>query len=531
MNYALFALGIILLVPSVAAMHINEIMYNPEGADNNKEFVEVKGTANLSGYGVGDNTSTDPLVLVQQGTANYSIIVEEGFNSTGLNCSVYSVGSSIGNGLNNDQDTIRLFLLNDSNQSVFADTVSYTADSLVEEGYSLSFINHSWTASPHKGGTPCLPNAVIEQANTTPDNHSENTTLINDTLPVNETESSNNATNLTPTPPCNVTLKIASDKTIYQNKETIAITNLLSETSYAFAITYWVEDLQGKVWKEKHTTTNTDTKAYTPTINQPEKAFLLKNQLTSLNCTPIEPLGIQEKLVLIHNQDYHAEPCPVCPTCPSCPVCPVCKQDKTKQQDSPQATIHSFYTRAKKIKETINLFASVEGVAVETWTLDQLTPLSKQAIQLSTKDTLTLPVPVAEGNNTYLLRLWINHTPVAEKTLTVERPVSSTNSSTTLSAMRQESQNTTKRSITTPAATITGAATMPLYETSQSKVKNYLNYGLVMLCVVGSGIFLTRSRYGRKKRRQTTRPGRLGARKNSVRNSRQAKRSHRQVIE
>ena len=115
---------LLLMIPTVYAdIFINEIMYNPQGNDNNKEYVElyVNGSINLSGYVIEDSSSQDVLELLQFSDSSYVLIVEEGFNYTGINASIYSVGAAIGNNLGNTGDII---ILKDLNGTIL-DTVSY----------------------------------------------------------------------------------------------------------------------------------------------------------------------------------------------------------------------------------------------------------------------------------------------------------------------------------------------------------------------------------------------------------------------
>jgi len=119
---------------------IYEVNYNPEGNDNNKEYIEVivnswknidgwtiedgdNSTDTLeliagNGYGLqsvfenGDNSSDTPRFISSCGYNRINIIVEEGFNLTGLDLNVvnvYSAGKSIGNGLGNSGDSIKLY--------------------------------------------------------------------------------------------------------------------------------------------------------------------------------------------------------------------------------------------------------------------------------------------------------------------------------------------------------------------------------------------------------------------------------------
>ena len=122
---------------------INEVMYNPEGDDDNKEYVELflNNFSNLDGYIIQDENSQDELELIQLLNSSYALIVEEYFNYTGINASIYSAGAAIGNNLNNNRDNITI---KNSYGTVF-DHISYNnligADN---NGMSLCRLNNSW---------------------------------------------------------------------------------------------------------------------------------------------------------------------------------------------------------------------------------------------------------------------------------------------------------------------------------------------------------------------------------------------------
>ena len=89
---------------------INEVMYNPEGSDNNKEFIEIYSDEiyDFSDYIIEDSSSNDILKLVKSSNSSYSLIVEDGFDYSNIDASIYTVGATIGNDLNNDNDIIIL---------------------------------------------------------------------------------------------------------------------------------------------------------------------------------------------------------------------------------------------------------------------------------------------------------------------------------------------------------------------------------------------------------------------------------------
>ncbi len=133
----LFILMIVLCaVEANAATYISEINYDPEGSDNGKEYVEIFSDEdiNLSGFVITDFKSEDALKQVKYFYGNYSLITEENFNYSGLNITVYSVGATIGNGLNNDRDAIIL-----KNISII-DVVAYS-NSIGGEGNALCIEN------------------------------------------------------------------------------------------------------------------------------------------------------------------------------------------------------------------------------------------------------------------------------------------------------------------------------------------------------------------------------------------------------
>ena len=121
-----FLLINILLISSFvsAEIYISEIMYNPDGDDNNKEYVEIYSDKELDNYSIEDLSSLDYLEKINNFTSNFSLIVEEGFNFSGVNAKIYSVGATIGNNLNNDVDSI---VLRDTEGKVL-DAISYSKE-------------------------------------------------------------------------------------------------------------------------------------------------------------------------------------------------------------------------------------------------------------------------------------------------------------------------------------------------------------------------------------------------------------------
>jgi len=97
---------LLITLQTVEALTINEINYNPEGNDNNREYLEVITELNLTGFIIQDANSEDILEPLKEINSTYALIVEEGFDYTNINASIYSAGAAIGNNLNNDEDYI-----------------------------------------------------------------------------------------------------------------------------------------------------------------------------------------------------------------------------------------------------------------------------------------------------------------------------------------------------------------------------------------------------------------------------------------
>ena len=147
---------------------INEIMYNPSGNDNNKEFVEIFSDEinNFENYTIEDlSGDKDILKLVKSFNSSYSLIVEDSFDYSSIDASIYTIGNNIGNGLNNDKDLI--ILKNTENKIV--DSVNYYSEFGSDgNGKSLERINfngfssdpRNWVESNTQDGTPGKENSI-----------------------------------------------------------------------------------------------------------------------------------------------------------------------------------------------------------------------------------------------------------------------------------------------------------------------------------------------------------------------------------
>jgi len=160
------------IIPNIYAITvINEIMYDPEGNDNNREFIEIFSDEfnNLANYSVEDlSGSRDFLNLVQYVNSQYSLIVEDGFNYSGINASVYTIGATIGNNLHNAKD---LIIFRNPNNTIIDLVYYYSEWGADGNGKSLERINindfssdsRNWIESKTKGGSPGLANRVLDK--------------------------------------------------------------------------------------------------------------------------------------------------------------------------------------------------------------------------------------------------------------------------------------------------------------------------------------------------------------------------------
>jgi len=147
---------------SASSIRINEIMYDPLGKDNNLEFIELYSEdilPNLVNYTVSDVKSEDKLTLLHYEDSNYALIVEESFIWQGIPASIYSVGATIGNGLNNDQDSITIKDKDNNQIDLFLYTSSLGAKN---NGKSLEFLNSNFLESIQDNGTPGKENSAKE---------------------------------------------------------------------------------------------------------------------------------------------------------------------------------------------------------------------------------------------------------------------------------------------------------------------------------------------------------------------------------
>lgn len=282
----------LLLCPCVAAMEVNEIMYNPLGDDAGNEWVEIYNpeNSNLSNWTIGDLNSNDSLVPVKITNSSFIIIVENASAFNDSNVSVYYAGSTIGNGLGNAGDTIYLY---DSNKNL-VDSVSYNSTFANGNNKTLEKFNSSWNESFFDGGTPGFQNYFPEIIfNLTNQTNSTNLTGANETNTTsnNTNNQTNSSINETSAPLCIAKIAINTTKEVYSD-EPIKFRNIVNSSTENFSIIYWVEDFFGNIVKEKYETKTLTEKSYTPHPDEKDKVYVVKSILNGCNESYAEKIVI-----------------------------------------------------------------------------------------------------------------------------------------------------------------------------------------------------------------------------------------------
>jgi|GEM_PF-4367095 hypothetical protein len=338
---------------------ITEIMFNPQGADTGREWIEIQlnstdNCINLTEYKLFEEKTnhniyeynseifcqeaiivSDVNKFLQDYPEINESIIDNSSNKT--NISIYKSTFS----LSNTGETIAIKKIND-----IVDEVNYTLlieNIEVTEGHSLEYYSNYWRSSEFLNGNPGnILDKVLQE------NNSINTTIINinnntNNITINETfnntiEESNYTNNITNTTnttnteissiesienkkSCNaiINIIIKNSSTIYENNIPIKFQNKIeiNETieSEEYIIDYWIEDLFGNIIKNKISTNNQDEKSFTPKIDEEDKILVIKNVLKNFSCNISN--NTSEKIILIKNSKY-TPLTSKSTTCPSC---------------------------------------------------------------------------------------------------------------------------------------------------------------------------------------------------------------------
>lgn len=210
MNKIIFILGIIFLMifPSVSAIVINEIMYNPTPtSDSYNEWIEIyndgASTLNLDNWTI-DGKNFESISI---STGEYLVIARKLIDGTSSNPDSFesvwgnddgvwnsndgynAVDGNFGYGLNNGGDTI---ILKDNN-GVIKDSVTYSNDFANGDGKSLQLCGSSWIeADPTPGSVNSCPASGGQQSNNeTTGTSSQTSSSKNSQKETTQTNSSN----------------------------------------------------------------------------------------------------------------------------------------------------------------------------------------------------------------------------------------------------------------------------------------------------------------------------------------------------
>ena len=265
---------------------INEIMYNPEGNDNNKEFIEIffDEAVNLTGYYIEDSKSKDMLESLYYHNGSYALIVEEGFDYNGINASIYSVGATIGDNLNNNGDII---ILRDGNENIL-DIVSYSdsfgaddnnksLERVEAKGHSSDPLN--WIESNIMGGTPGQEN-----------NNSKNKG-------------------------CDWTVYTILSDTVFERPEfRIKVMKLDGEVKANMSVDKWIEDSKGNIdktystWNIKNTLNYKTSSKYSPSLTK-GNAYFIKANITNLSCEDYDlSNNFVSEMIFIMDEEENTNP-------------------------------------------------------------------------------------------------------------------------------------------------------------------------------------------------------------------------------
>lgn len=149
---------LLLLIVPVPALDWSEIMFDTDGRDFGKEWIELTGGERLEGCTVTDSSSSDALELLQEGTEGVILIVEsDHVLELPKEPWIYGAGKAIGNGLGNTEEQINI----SCNQTMLS--TEYDSGSIAgwQAGMSIVF-DDGWKVGP-VSGTPGIVETKQEE--------------------------------------------------------------------------------------------------------------------------------------------------------------------------------------------------------------------------------------------------------------------------------------------------------------------------------------------------------------------------------
>jgi guanyl-specific ribonuclease Sa len=331
------------------SLNFSEIMYNPQGSDTGREWMELTNPEceDLEEFILFENNINHRINMFSNGTCDYPLIC----NDCTLILNEYNVTSRLYESsftLSNTGEYIALKLNN-----TIIDSINYTNIESAE-GESLTKHDEWKRAFPTPGYFIQYNNQTINQTGNITNNITINITTnntinetinsttnntLNQTINVTLNETTNNASNNTinitlnettlennSSEQCNITIgiKVKDDKSIYYNKETIKFYNILNVSpnyKTEYYIEYWVEDIYGNILKNSIQTNNLNEKSYTPSITEKTVAIVIKNKIINITCNNFTQTNIindsSEKILVLKNPDYKEKECDKCEKCTS----------------------------------------------------------------------------------------------------------------------------------------------------------------------------------------------------------------------
>lgn len=185
---SVFSLCLLCLCVSPAiALEWSEILPDPSGNDNGREFIELAGLESLEGCIIRDSASEDVLELLHVGTSSAILIVESDgiFASWETEATVYGAGKAIGNGLGNTIDALQIVC---DDAELLTTTYDVSVIKRYEPGMSLLYEKNSWITGssdglPGKvGNSDPRPNPLSQSLPEPSPELAENNISCNDTL-------------------------------------------------------------------------------------------------------------------------------------------------------------------------------------------------------------------------------------------------------------------------------------------------------------------------------------------------------------
>lgn len=365
----------IIVLHQALGFQITEIMFNPDGADSGREWIEIELNSseeciNLTEYKLfEEGTNHNIYESASDIFCKYAIISsdvnkffqEYAYINNTSNVVVYKSTFSLSNSGENIAIKKGSEIIDEINYTLLIENINIT------EGYSLEYYSNYWRTSELLNGNP---GELIFEENVSGNNTViENSTNITNTIDDNSTNNTINTTNITTDNYCNIALNILikNSSTIYENDVSIKFQNKLMKENYTnideeYVIDYWVEDLFGNIIKNKISTNNQDEKSFTPKIEEPDKILVIKNMLKNISCNLSNTSDVSgERIILIKNSKYSetkskSATCPVCSSkATSCEPCICLDLQKSAQNNSqPFIKIINVCNASKESKETQN---------------------------------------------------------------------------------------------------------------------------------------------------------------------------------